>query len=72
MSNNNDRIHIEGNQGDVFGVCIQGYANIIIKNISIAGDINVNKNSYNNLIPEFKDSLDALSHLSKQEKRTTI
>jgi len=58
LSSNNNGIHISENQGDVMGVGIQGDANIIGKNISIGGDINVNKNKYENLAPEFKSSLD--------------
>lgn len=58
MSSNNNGIHISGNQGDVIGVGIKGDANVVGKNISIGGGINVNKNKYENLEPEFKSSLD--------------
>lgn len=71
-------INVSGNQGDVIGLGIQGDANVIGKNISITGDIAVNNNNYNNLAPEFKNSLNELlvllnkesGHLPKEQKKS--
>ena len=72
MSDNNNGIHISGNQCDIIGIGIQGDANIIGKNISIGGDISVNKNKYENLAPEFKSSLeDFLAIVNKKREQLT-
>ena len=72
MSGSNNGINISGNQGDVIGVGIKGDDNVVGKNISIGGDINVNKNKYENLAPEFKNSLDDFLAYNKQKKRAAI
>jgi hypothetical protein len=78
LSSSNNGIHISGNQRDVIGVGVQGNANIIGKNISIGRDITVNKNKYENLEPEFKNSLDDFlalinkksRHLTEEQKKS--
>jgi len=49
---NGKRISIKGNKGDVIGVDVSGTGNIVAKNIS------VNQSTYNQLEPEFKNSLE--------------
>ena len=70
MSNNNGDnkgIIISGNTGDIIGVDIKGDANVIGKNISITGDISVNKENYNNLNTEFKNFLDTILSILNSE-----
>lgn len=70
MSNNNGNnkgINISGNTGDIIGVDVKGDANVIGKSISITGDISVNKENYNNLNPEFKNSLDTFLSILNQK-----
>jgi predicted nucleic acid-binding Zn-ribbon protein len=60
---NKNSIHIERTGGDVFGVGVSGSGNIIGKEITI------NKTTYNNLVPEFRNSLeDFLSLINKHSE----
>ena len=59
----NKGINISGNTGDTIGVGISGDGNIIGKNITIGGDININKNILNCIDPQFKNSIEEFEKL---------
>ncbi len=59
--------NISGNSGDVIGVDISGDGNIIGKNISIGGSINVNKNILDNTDPQFKNSIEEFEKIINEK-----
>lgn len=62
--NDKNSINIQNTGGDVFGVGVSGSGNIIGK------DITVNQTTYNNLKPEFRDSLqDFLGLINKHSEQ---
>jgi hypothetical protein len=63
------RIDISGNPGDVIGVGISGDGNIIGKNITIGGSININKNILNNTDPQFKNSIEEFEKIINEKLR---
>ena len=65
---NYDRsIDISGNSGDIIGVGISGDGNIIGKNITIGGSININKSILNNTDPQFKNSIEEFEKIINEK-----
>ncbi len=60
-------IDISGNSGDVIGVGISGDGNIIGKNITIGGSININKNILDNTDPQFKNSIEEFEKIINEK-----
>jgi len=54
---NNKGIHISGVGGDVFGLDVSGSGNIIGKNISVSGRINVNNEHLSKIPDEYAKAL---------------
>ena len=59
----NAGINISGNSGDIIGVGISGDGNIIGKNITIGGSIDINKNDLYNIDSQFKNSVEDFEKL---------
>jgi hypothetical protein len=51
-------VHTSSISGDIIGVGISGDGNIIGKNITIGGSVNINKSILNNTDPQFKNSIE--------------
>ena len=54
---NNKGIHISGVGGDVFGLDVSGSGNVIGKNISVSGTINVNNEQLSKIPDEYAKAL---------------
>jgi len=67
----NKGINISGNTGDTIGVGISGDGNIIGKNITIGGSININKNVLNNIDPQFKNSIEEFEKMINEKFKDT-
>ena len=69
MHNNelDKEINISGNSGDIIGVGISGDGNIIGKNITIGGNIKINKNALYNIDPQFKNSIEDFEKLINEK-----
>ena len=64
---NNKGIHISGVGGDVFGLDVSGSGNVIGKNISLSGTINVNNEQLSKIPDEYAKALkDFSASINKQ------
>ena len=64
---NNKGIHISGVGGDVFGLDVSGSGNVIGKNISVSGTINVNSEQLSKIPDEYAKALkDFSTSINKQ------
>jgi hypothetical protein len=60
-------LNISGNSGDIIGIGISGDGNIIGKNITIGGTIDINKNDLFNIDSQFKNSIEDFEKLINEK-----